>query len=209
MANEEVPEALREAVDQVSEHLCALRGGGAFLSSVDGLLLVDWLQAGIPTAVISVALERVAERRRRRRVKAPLALRSCKAEVKRLWARGLPTGAAAPAPPSAPDSEGADPLFLLQQQALSRLDALPAGQPELRAERAMAIVRGFHLQAWELAKDQHEALREQAAVDLQDLREGFEPGQWQAALDEVARDLLRQRYPRLSAVAVWDRLHGS
>jgi hypothetical protein len=34
----------------------------------------------------------------------------------------------------------------------------------------------------------------------------MEEGHWEGAVEEVARDLLRQRFPRLSAVAVWDRL---
>ena len=208
MSANEVPEALRRSVDQVVEHLVALRGGGPFLSGADGALLVEWLENEIPASIIVVAIERVAERRRKRRVKSRLALCSCKAEVKRLCQGGPSRGGAAPeqVPEPAGDREG--DLAVLERRALAALEALPLGAPAQRADAAMDIVRRFHLQVWEAATDEHEQLLAAAGEELGGLRSGMSERRWREALEEVARDLLRQRFPRLSAVAVWDRLHG-
>ncbi len=210
MSTGEVPEHLREAADQVVEHLCALRGGGLLLSGRDAVLLVDWLESGIPASLIALALERVADRRRKRRVKSRLRLSSCKGEVNRLWKKGLPSGPVAlrrESEPAAPVPAGS--LDALEARALADLDALGSGDPGTVADRAMAVVRRFHEAAWDTAAGEHEALRALAAEELADFREGMDPVDWNEAVEETARDLLRQRYPRLSAVAVWDRLHGS
>jgi len=209
-----VPEHLRESAQAVVDHLGTLRGGGLFLSGVDGVLLVDWLDNGIPVALIVVALETVADRRRKRRVKSRLSLRSCKGEVKRLWKRGMPdrraalrTGPTFASPPTAlPAGDG---LEGLAARASADLDALPAGDPATVADLAMAIVRRFHEQAWLAVGDEHAALKAAAAVELADFQRGMDPLHFEEAVEEAARDLLRQRYPGLSAVAVWDRLHGS
>jgi hypothetical protein len=204
-----VPEHLRESATAVVDHLSALRGGGLLLSGVDAVLLVDWLDSGIPAAVIVVALERVAERRRKRRVKSRLSLGSCKGEVKRLWKKGLPSGPAALPAPSEPSSQaGTGELERLAAQAVAALDGLGSGDPASLAERAMAVVRRFHEQAWQAAADEQARLEEQAAEELADFRGIMDPIHWDEAVEEAARDLLRQRFPQLSAVAVWDRLHA-
>jgi hypothetical protein len=206
MSVEFAPEHLREEARAVVEHLSALRGAGLLLSGLDARLLVAWLESGISTATIALALERVAERRRRRRVKARLCLDACKGEVKALVERGAPGRPAAPARwASAAEPSGGN-LLDLAVQAEAAIDALPPGDLAARAEAAMAIVRTFHRQAWEAAAEEHAALRAQAAEELAELRAGMEEGHWEGAVEEVARDLLRQRFPRLSAVAVWDRL---
>ncbi len=209
-----VPEHLRESAQAVVDHLGTLRGGGLFLSGVDGVLLVDWLDSGIPVSLIVVALETVADRRRKRRVKSRLSLRSCKGEVKRLLKRGVPDRRAALSagpilaspPPAAAVGDGLDGLAA---SATAQLDALPAGDPATVADLAMAIVRRFHEQAWLAASDEHPVLKAAAAVELADFQRSMDPLHWEEAVEEAARDLLRQRYPGLSAVAVWDRLHGS
>lgn len=227
-----------EEVEQVRRHLVALRGGGTFLSAVDGRILVEWLEAGIPVALVATALERVAERRRKKRVKTPLALRSCRGEVRRLWERfrseglsgdpdgscpqGLPRAHAAaeePAPASlggdgsesAPEPGGPEAVA---RQTERRLEVLFArcGQvpPASLADAAMAEVRRFHEQAWEAAGEaERSRLRVLAEEELASLRDSLAHHRWDRAVEEVARDLLRQRYPGLSATAVWDRLHGS
>ncbi len=205
-----VPEHLRASAQAVVEHLSALRGGGLFLSGVDGVLLVDWLESGVSSALIAVALERVAERRRKRRVKSRLSLRSCKGEVKRLRSRGLPSGVAAlPPVPIEPAVDSAGDLDGLAAAALAQLEALPAGDAATVADLAMGVVRRFHERAWELAASEHEALKAAAAAELADFRDAMDPTHFDEAVEEAARDLLRQRYPQLSAVSVWDRLHGS
>jgi hypothetical protein len=193
-----VPEHLRESARAVVEHLSVLRGGGLFLSGVDGVLLVDWLDSGVSPALIAVALERAAERRRKRRVKSRLSLASCKGEVKRLLTPGKGRVKVAPGAaqaPSTPPPQGE--LAQLEAQATAELDALPGGDPATVSGLAMAIVRRFHDQAWRAAEEEHHALK------------AMDPVHFDEAVEEAARDLLRQRFPRLSAVAVWDRLHGS
>jgi len=208
VSGKEVPEALRRSVDQVVEHLVALRGGAPFLSGADGALLVNWLENDVPASLIVVAIERVAERRRKRRVKSRLVLGSCKAEVKRLLRKGLPGGGAAPEPVPADQADQGGALAALERQALAALEALPEGLPAQRADVAMDIVRRFHVQAWDAAAEEHEQLLAAAEEELAGLRSGMSQRRWREALEEVARDLLRQRFPQLSAVAVWDRLHA-
>ena len=208
----DIPVALEAAAQTVIDHLCALRGGGLLLSAMDGRLLVEWLDAGVQPALIVTALERVAERRRRRRVKAPLSLKSCKGEVKKLRKKGLGGRMSAGhlTPPSDETSSAlrGDPLASLANAALEALDALPTGAAEERAEAALAIVRRFHLDAWEASTAEHPALRALAETELTELREKMDAVAWDAAVESVARDTLRQRYPMLSAGAVWDRLQG-
>ena len=196
-----VPEALREQAGQVVEHLCALRGGALLLSGTDAKLLVDWLEGGVSPALIALALERVAERRRKRRVRGRLSLRACKGELERLRAGRHP-----PATQPPPQAGPAGDPEALEAEALAALAALPPSDPAGRAEAAMAIVRRFHLEAWRAAEAEHPALRARAAEELAGLRDALDPGAWDEAIEEVARDLLRQRHPRLSASAVWDSL---
>ncbi len=210
MSPHDVPEHLREAAQQVVEHLCALRGGGLLLSGRDAALLVDWLDRGIPAVVIVVALERVAERRRKRRVKSRLRLASCKGEVKRIWKKGVPGGEVAlRVEPVTSPPRGGTPLEDLAADAVARLEALGGGDPATVADRAMDVLRSFHEAAWVAAAAEHSELMARAAQELADFQEGMDPVHWEQAVEETARDLLRQRFPRLSAVAVWDRLHGS
>ncbi len=208
-----VPEQLREPARAVIEHLAALRGGGLFLSGVDGVLLVDWLESGVSPALIAVALEKAAERRRMRRVKSRLSLKACKAEVKRLRKAGLPQAPAGPlASPVVrrePAPAGLEALVTLVTRAEAELAELPGGDPASVADRAMAVVRRFHAAAWEAAAPEHAALKEQAAGELAEFRASMDPAHFDEAVEEAARDLLRQRFPQLSAVAVWDRLNGS
>ncbi len=72
----------------------------------------------------------------------------------------------------------------------------------------MAIIRGFHKDLWQAARSERAQLFRLAQEDLAPLKDAMESARWQEMLEEVARDLLRQRYPDLSATAVWDRLHA-
>src|SRR5688572_10814634 len=42
-----IPAHYREAAEEVRAHLCALRGGGLFLSPMDSWKLVQWLDRGV------------------------------------------------------------------------------------------------------------------------------------------------------------------
>lgn len=205
-------EALQEAVDQITAHLALLRGGGLLLSSVDGRLLVSWLEQGVPVPLILAALEKAAERRRKRRVRTPLSMDGCKGVVKKLLEslpsvelRGWVKEEEAHRPHHEPSG---GELEALACSALRSIEELRDPDPLARADRAMAIVRGFHLEAWKLAGQEHEILRTRAAQELEGLREGMEESRFLEAVEEVARDLLRQRFPLLSAASVWDRLHA-
>jgi len=204
----DVPETLRLQVDEVVGHLVSLRGGGHFLSSRDGRLLVRWLDSGVSVAVIAVALDRVAQRRRQRRSRTPLSLDACRGEVKKLEKERAIRVVAAPAVPAVVTLERAtDP----EGEALSALDALFAGprseeDPSALADAAMAVVRRFQERIWEASAQVRTALLAEAEAELQDMKALLEGDDWSRTVEEVARDRLRRRYPRLSASAVWDRL---
>ena len=208
----DVPEEWRRQVDEVVAHLVGLRGGGAFLSSMDGRVLVRWLERGVPVAVIAVALDQVALRRRKKRTRTWLSLNACRRDVRQLhaeWLARITAGggvirAAAQALTWLPDAS-------LEGEALAELDALFANRGEEDAElaeNAMVVVRRFQAAAWEAARPEWPALLAEAEVELKDVRNVFDPADWPMAVEEVARDRLRRRHPRLTASAVWDRLHA-
>lgn len=64
----------REAAEVVRQHLVSLRGGAPFFSPRDGVLLVKWLEEGVATELILLALERAARSRRKTRARTPLSL---------------------------------------------------------------------------------------------------------------------------------------
>jgi hypothetical protein len=97
----------------------------------------------------------------------------------------------------------------LAARAQAELDALPGGDPATVSELAMAVVRRFHVDAWDAAELEHASLKAAASDELAEIRDAMDPAHWDEAVEEAARDILRQRFPRLSAVAVWDRLQGS
>jgi hypothetical protein len=205
----EVPEAIREAVDQVTAHLALLRGGGLFLSSLDARLLVKWLDRGVPASRIVLALEMAAERRRGRRLRSPLKLSSCKGILEKLLAGALqptaPRVAGLPlVAPALPPPEGSPDTLALA--ALDAIDALDEPDPTRRADLAMTIVRRFHEEAWRLAEAEHEALRAAASRELEEWAASLEEDELREAVEELARDRLRRRFPMLSASSVWDRL---
>ena len=78
--------------------------------------------------------------------------------------------------------------------------------PEHVATAAVAACRRFHEHAWTAADTEHSALRSQALESLSALKNVLNPNALEAAVDEVARDLVRRRYPLVSARSVWDRV---
>ena len=73
----------QEAAEQVRAHLVMVRGGAPFLSPIDSKLLVEWLDSSVPVDVILTAIEEVASRRSKSRLKRPLSLRAIKGVVKK------------------------------------------------------------------------------------------------------------------------------
>ena len=73
----------RVAAEQVRAHLVQLRGGAPFLSPVDSQLLLEWLEAGVPVALILRSLEKAAAKRAARRTRAPLTLNGLRRTLKK------------------------------------------------------------------------------------------------------------------------------
>jgi hypothetical protein len=185
--------------EEVRAWLVQLRGGAPFLSSADGKLLADWLDAGVPVPTILRGLEQVAERRRAKRTRTPFTLTSCRAVVERLAKNHLawrvPTDLSAALAPAAPDA--------LASAALTELAALQ-GDAETRARRACAVLRRFHDTVWDALGDERAAVLAAAAEDLGPLAEVLGEEGFRRACEEHARDRVRARYPTLSATRVWE-----
>ncbi|MFN7143737.1 MAG: hypothetical protein ACK4YP_08190 [Myxococcota bacterium] len=186
--------------EEVRAWLVQLRGGAPFLSSADGKLLADWLDARVPVPTILHAIECVAERRRAKRTRTPFTLQSCRATVEKLAKHGMgwrvPTDLAGALAPPDPD--------VLVQEALAELAALPEGDAEARARHACAVLRRFHERVWDGLGDERDRLIAEAAEDLAPLRALMSEGEFTRACEEHARDRVRARYPTLSATRVWE-----
>ena len=192
---------LQEAAEEVRSHLVVLRGGAPFLSPLDGRLLLEWLEAGISVPAILRALEHAAAKRREKRVRAPLSLRSVRSRVTRSRHHVLPQEEAGSLTSLVEALRGeTDPWV---QQVAEELAGLQGSGDDL-ARQALAVVRRFHQEAWDRAD--RDSLLRLATEELQDLRDKLDDKQWGAALEEVARDKLRARQPLLSATAIWDSL---
>ena len=174
--------------EAVRAYLVELRGGAPFLSSRDGRLLLGWMDAGVPVAFICQALDRAAEKRRTRRVKTPLSLRNASTAVKK-WQ-------GAPEPVSAGPME---PLARMWREG-GELRAAEALGSATTLQEVVAVARQELARLWEAAD--RPALEARAAEELRDLK--LDERALQAAIEEVARDLLRQDHPLLSASVIWD-----
>ncbi|MFZ5481636.1 MAG: hypothetical protein ACOZNI_33040 [Myxococcota bacterium] len=192
----DVDPVLAARAEEVRAFLVELRGGSPFLSPVDGALLVDWLEEGVPLGAILRGIEATAERRRAKRVRTPFSLKSCRGEVQ----KALHGGRRARAPGVSPAEGG------LEGEAHAALAALAEADPAARADAACAIVRAFHARAWEAAKGEHPALLAAAAESLADLREAVDEATFAQLCEEHARDAVRARYPAMSITRVWEDL---
>jgi len=185
-------------------YLVSTRGGAPFLSGADTRLLHGWLSSGVRLGAIVRAIDAVSRKRIASRVRAPLSLASCRAEVVKQSRR--PSAAArrvaqrdefaAGAPPA---PEALDPLYAA---ALAEVRALPPGDAEARAERACNIGRRFYDEAFDLLD--REAWLAAAGEALADNRELYADTEWGAICEAWARDALRRRYPALTATRIWE-----
>ena len=100
---------------------------------------------------------------------------------------------------------GLNRLRLALVEALTAISAREEGVEE-QASKAIRACRRFHEGIWLLLTDQHGEMLEAAAAELDALRSVLRENAWQAAVEEVARDRLRARFPLISAQEVWDRL---
>ena len=185
------------AAEQVRAHLVMVRGGAPFLSPLDSKLLVEWLDSAVPVAVILTAIEEVAARRSKSRMKKPLNLRAVKSVV----AKGLKR------PKSSNDSAALARLVQRLQRAEEPLlqglapDFIALQQVGLEGSGLLAAVldvaRKFHERLWESC-DQQE-MKAEAEEEVGELRDMMSEERFKSALEEVARDNLRKRYKLLSA----------
>ena len=189
-------------------YLVALRGGAPFLSGPDGRVLVAWLEAGISTAAITAAIDCVAERRRRKRVKSRLTLWACRGELDRLRVAAAPSGGGGLAGwiASLEATELGDGSGDARAELVRSLRELDEGSIEARADRAIAAVRRFLESVWHALGEGRTAVEEEARRELGALLDGMEETKVRAAIEEVARDLVRARYPLVAAKVAWDRL---
>ena len=185
------------AAEQVRAHLVMVRGGAPFLSSVDSKLLVDWLDEAIPVDVILTAIEEVASRRSKARIKRPLSLNAVKSVVKKTRKKEAlthDTGAFARLIQRLKGSElpelesVAAELALLSARGLSSQQLLP---------EVLEVARRFHERTWDQCNK--EALLSEARLELGDLEAMLSASRFKNAMEEVARDNLRKRYKLLSA----------
>ena len=215
---------LRACVEEVSAYLVAVRGGAPFLSPVDGRLLLAWLEQNVPVPLILSAIDEVAERHRRKRTRHRLTLAACKKTVEKQRTpaagpnEGVRGGASAQTRVAAPGLArlAAEIRSLAMPAALADAGAELAAELEALAQQrahvhslgraATAAVARFQVQAWQAASAEHDALRQQARDQLAGLRHGLRDADWQALVEEVAHDLIRQRTPVVCARQVWDRL---
>ena len=164
---------------------------------MDSKLLVDWLDKAVPVDVILTAIEEVAARRSKARIKRPLSLNAVKSVVK----KGLKSNSVSS------DTDGltrliqrleqtkSDELVEVSQQfQVLQTRGLPA--QELLAE-VLEVARKFHEHAWKSC-DQ-DALLAEAKSELGGLQAMLSAERFKTALEEVARDNLRKRYKLLSA----------
>ncbi|MFM2162062.1 MAG: hypothetical protein RLZZ383_1574 [Pseudomonadota bacterium] len=196
----EVPEAWRVDAERVRRHLVALRGGAPFLSPDDAERLLGWLEAGRQVASVLAGLEAAAELRRRKRARAPLALRHVK----------LTGAAGAPWLVCAADASGAMVALRQRLGALQGGEALVAvGAAALGALRSAAspddavdIASRFWEDGWAaLGEHGRTAWREEAAMALAAVVDALDEGTREAVLEEHARATWRASMPELSVNA--------
>ena len=207
---------LEEKAEEVRAYLVAVRGGAPFLSAADGRLLVRWLEQGISVARILASVDEMAEKRRKKMTRGRLTLTACRRSID-----GRTASKHAQTEPKetthcvdfteflqALNDMAVPPTLEFARRALideiQRVDR--ATDPEYAATTAVAACRRFQEHAWNTAESEHRNLRNEALESLSALKSILNPAALEAAVDEIARDLIRRRYPLVSARSVWDRV---
>ncbi len=204
-----IPAHYAEAAEEVRAHLCALRGGGLFLSPMDTWKLVQWLDRGVRVSDVLVALERAAAARRAARSHLPLALGAAARHLGRPGRSTAPRrprpGEPALAPLAPPRPE--DPALAAAVDRLTRVLHALDRRTEEGERHALAAIRVFLDEAWTaIGDDGRDRLREAARAELGDLLHLVDEPTGHALVEETARDHLRQRWPTLTAASVRDLL---
>jgi hypothetical protein len=214
------PPSIRADAESVRAYLVEIRGGAPFLSGADGRLLVRWLEDGIPASAIMAAVDKAAERRRRKRGNG----KPPRGRLTLVGCRGLVEKSRQTCPP--PRAEAAFDLgpYCTELRAMSvptnlsaardalvrAVAAIPAGaNADAIAKAATQASRTFHTAAWEATEAEAADLRAAATEELAALSSILDTAAFDQAVDAVARDHVRARFPLVSAKAVWDRLQTS
>jgi hypothetical protein len=213
----EDPYSLQAKAEEVRAYLVAIRGGAPFLSAADGRLLVRWLEQGISVARILAAVDETAEKRRKKRTRSRLSLTACRRSIEKKT-KIVQTQASSTetksrsiqmlryaeelSQMSVPNNLGSAQTTLVMQ--IRSLDG--STDPESAATEAVSACRYFHEAAWKACSEEHASLREEAMMELAALKNILNPDALAAAVDEVARDIVRRRTPLVSAKVVWDRV---
>lgn len=204
--------------EDVRAYLVGIRGGAPFLSAADGRLLIRWLDGGISSVAIMAAIDRVAEGRRKRRGKGKpargrLTLAACRKQVEKSPSNRVST----PVVPAnvlarwrvkvakLKVSPEISPALLT---LVAQVTALPSGDLDTIAKAATQACRDFHDATWTAVKCEHAALQAAATEELAALASILDEAAFAGAVEAVARDQVRARFPLVSAQAVWDTLYS-
>ena len=215
-----IPEHHQEKAEEIRAYLILVRGGAPFLSGADCPLLVKWLDEEISIAAITTAIDRVAARRRAKRVRSRMSLNVCKGELNKILGQKTKTPRALK-PIKNIGLEGlsqsirrlAVPQSLFPSKTKLVQTFVQLSQKdytdEALAEAAIQACRGFHEEAWRLCEDQHEALHQQSEEELSSLRNLLGEQHWREMVEEVMRDKLRSQFPLISAQSIWNAINLS
>ena len=215
-----IPIHHQEKAEEIRAYLVHVRGGAPFLSGADCRHLTTWLDDNISILAITTAIDRVAEKRRAKRVRSRLSLNNCKGTLRKVLGKktkpskelkpivhiGLHGLAQKIQELNLPDSLHSHQKTLVQN--LASLSQKPETIQE-KAEQAIGFCRMFHEKVWESHVDQHEQLRTVAEKEIESLRPLLGMQHWREMVEEVMRDKVRSKYPLISAQSIWNAINLS
>ena len=209
--------------DEVRAWFVSLRGGAPFLSAEDGRLLVGWLDGGMGVLALQACIERVADGRRKRKVRGRLTLAGCRGEVRKARKAGATEPSlASSAPVTTGDLSGLRSLAAeLRSSAgktlpamdilASALEGIAAGELDLdKAGRsATAACRDFHEAIWLALGEERAQIEAQVRAEMAGMEAALGAADFAELVGEMARSRVRSRHPLVSAQELWDRLGGN
>ena len=220
---DDIPLEHRQAAEQVASYLVNVRGGALFLSGADVRLLAQWLEESIPVPAILCAIDKVADKRRAKRVKTRLSLNRCKSTLMKLvykktssditeipeattYAEALKQWSLA-----IRNAWNSDSVLINEQRSFAnRLEH--AGRQkwsrEELAEHVIAWINDFQDDAWGQYGSAQMDWIDDAEIELQHLKRLLTGHRWVESVEEVARDRMRQYFPLIQAQELWNRLNG-